>query len=276
MPARYEPAIVSFIDILGFRALLTARAPQEIRDIILSLRDITAPAEALITGLSTRSRVISRAYADSVSDATVRVRVFATKIGDGAFFLELLDLVFIQIQCVRAGVLVRAGLAIGDAHVGPDGRGPIFGPAMARAVDIETKEAVYPRIVVDEAAYQQFLADSRLHKFGNEPEEEVARINDLLRIGEDGTRFVDYLAAGERAFDKFSSYLAFLEQHAELVRSNLIEGHPGAVRRKYVWLGHYHNTVIGEICTDFATGQRSWEVDDPWSAACLTSLRVEL
>ena len=41
--AGYEPGIVTFIDILGFRAMLGSRPASEIHDIILSLREFTTP-----------------------------------------------------------------------------------------------------------------------------------------------------------------------------------------------------------------------------------------
>lgn len=49
------------------------------------------------------ARLLSRAFADSVSDAVVRVRVFDTQFNDGAFFHELLDLLHAQVECIGLG-----------------------------------------------------------------------------------------------------------------------------------------------------------------------------
>lgn len=275
----YEPAIVSFIDVLGFRALLASRSAGEIHDIILKLREFTAPLDEAPAHRMKDIRLMSQAFADSVSDAVVRVRVFDTQYSDGAFFNELLDLLHVQVQCVGSGVLIRAGVAIGDAHVGLDGKGPVFGPAMVRAVEIETSEAIFPRIVVDEAAYQAFLSDTRLHKDDHDVEEEAMYVDRLLRIGEDGTRYIDYLSASESEFDDFGAYLTFLEAHAELVRGNLV-GHPHAVHRKYVWLARYHNDVVQKLSIEFETDVRSVEAfqtaydTDP--IAYLDAMRIRL
>lgn len=257
--ASYESSIVSFIDVLGFRALLNSRSAAEIHDIILKLREFTTPDDTPPRRIKDM-RLMSHAFADSVSDAVVRVRPFDTQYSDGAFFQELHDLLLIQIQCIGSGVLVRAGVAIGDAHVGLDGKGPVFGPGMVRAYEIETSEAIFPRIVVDEAAYKRFLVDTRLHKEDHDPEEEARYVNGLLRIGEDGTRFIDYLAASEPEFDEFSGYLAFLDAHAELIRHNLDGGHRPPVYRKYVWLARYHNDVVQTLRREFESGLRSVEV----------------
>lgn len=253
--ANYEPSIVSFIDVLGFRALLKSRTAAEIHDILLKLREFTTPDETPARRMKD-IRLMSRAFADSVSDAVVRVRVFDTQYSDGAFFHELLDLLHIQIQCVGSGVLIRAGVTIGDAHVGLNGKGPVFGPAMVRAFEIEDVEAIFPRIVVDEAAYQRFLIDTRLHKEGHTVEEEVRYVDRLLRIDEDGRRFVDYLAASETEFDDFRGYAAFLNAHAELVRDNLRHSHPPAIHNKYVWLARYHNDVVRTVRGHFESGGR--------------------
>ncbi|AGB73105.1 MULTISPECIES: hypothetical protein [Rhizobium] len=277
--SNYEPAIASFIDVLGFQALLNSRTPAEIHNIILDLREFSTPDELPARRMKD-VRLSSRAFAESVSDAVVRVRVFDTQYADGALFNELLDLLHIQIQCINSGVLIRAGVAIGDVHVGLNGKGPIFGPAMVRAYQIESEEARYPRIVIDEAAYRLFLADSRLHNENHDPEEEAGYVNGLLRVGEDGTRYIDYLTAGEGEFDDFANYLQFMERHADLLRRNLGTTHRPNVHRKYVWLARYHNDVLEKMRVEFENGQRSLQsfqaIYSRDALACLDALVVEL
>ncbi|MBV5258997.1 hypothetical protein FLX56_11290 [Synechococcus moorigangaii CMS01] len=262
----YEPCIVSFIDVLGFRDLLANRHAHDIRDVLLQLREFTAPSKGFGTFNKKDARLFSRAFVDSVSDAVVRVRVFKTEHSDGAFFLELLDLLHAQIQCVGNGVVVRGGVAIGDAHVGPKGKGPVFGPAMVRAYEIESSEAVYPRIVVEEAAYQCLLTDARLRKEDHSLEEEVSYVDRFLRLDADGKRYIDYLGASESEFDDLVGYFDFLEQHANLI-SGKLAATTGQVRAKFEWLTRYHNSVVGEILAEFDTGRRSVEgFDAEWMA----------
>lgn len=254
----YEPSIVSFIDVLGFRDLLATRHAHDIRDIMLQLRKFTTPDEVEKPRRMKDARLFSRAFADSVSDAVVRVRVYDTQYRDGAFFHELLDLLHVQIQCVGNGVVIRAGVAIGDAHVGLDGKGPVFGPAMVRAYEIEAHEAVHPRIVVDQAAYDAFLTDTRLRKEDHSIEMEADYVGKLLRVDQDGVRFIDYLAGGESEFDHPGSYFEFLDEHTQLVRKKLAAT-TGSVRAKFEWLAGYHNSVVGKILDEFVSGERSTE-----------------
>ena len=93
----YEPCIVSFIDVLGFRDLLATRHAHDIRDIMLRLRKFTTSDEVEKPRRMKDARLYSQPIADWVSDAVVRVRVYDTQYRDGAFFHELLDLLHAQI-----------------------------------------------------------------------------------------------------------------------------------------------------------------------------------
>lgn len=123
----------------------------------------------------------------------------------------------------KSGVFIRAGVAIGN--VGLDGSGPAFGPAMVRAYEIESVETIYPRIVVDDAAYEEFLSDVRLRNENDDLKEEADCVNGLLRTGDDETRFTDYLFASENEFDAFEDYIFFFGRHAALIRKNLAAPH---------------------------------------------------
>lgn len=252
----YEPCIVSFIDVLGFRDLLATRHAHDIRDIMLRLREFTMPDKAKAPRRMKDARLFSQPFSESVSDAVVRVRVFETQYHDGAFFHELLDLLHAQVRCVGSGVVIRAGVTIGDAHTGIDGSGPVFGPAMVRAYEIESNEAVQPRIVIDESAYQSFLTDTRLHKEDHSAEEEIGYVNNLLRTDIDGTRFIDYLSASESEFDHPGEYFEFLDDHAALIRDKLATT-DGKVRAKFEWLASYHNEIVEQVIDEFSSGARS-------------------
>ncbi len=240
----YESCIVTFIDILGFRFLINTRPSKEIVEIIEKLRDFTKPPPAHIPTSSDEMGLYSEAFSEAVSDAIVRARTYETQFGDGAFFRELNDLLIAQMQCIYAGVLIRGGLTVGNIHLGPNSVGPIFGPAMVRAFEIESQEAIYPRIVIDDAAYEEFLNNESLRLHDHSIDEEKSYVDKLLRKGEDGTLFIDYLVGARRNVDRPPQYIQFLEQHANLIRHGLRAFSAGSVRKKYLWLAHYHNSVI--------------------------------
>jgi hypothetical protein len=241
---KYEACIVTFIDILGFRTLVTDRSAADVHRTIKALERFTKPHDSAIgpedTGL------ISQAYAQSVSDAVVRIRPYQTRYRDGALIREIIDLLHAQMELVNLGVLIRAGVTIGDACVPAKGDGPVFGPAMVRAYEIESQEAIYPRIVIDDDALKQHALDPLLRSDSNSLADEQKMLGQLLAVGDDGTRYIDYLAA-EGEFDYPELYLEFLQTHAKLIRTGRSDNTNRSVRRKYDWLAVYHNKRVDGI-----------------------------
>jgi hypothetical protein len=243
----YEPCIVTFIDVLGFQSLLNSRSAAEIHRIIKSLQHFTRPVdEGEINRSKSKTRLVSQAYAESVSDAIVRVRPYKTEYQDGALVYELLDLLHAQMELVNSGVLIRAGTTVGNAYVGPKGEGPIFGPGMVRAYRIESEEAIYPRILIDSHALEQHKLDKHLRS-DNLPRYEFKVLRELLATGSDGERFIDYLGAAAGECDDAGSYFTFLQTHANLVRKGLKEAANARIERKYVWLRRYHNKNVKSL-----------------------------
>jgi hypothetical protein len=244
--AQYERCVVTFIDVLGFRELVNNKSADEVLKVITTLERFSKPEDEPAFTKMKYARLQSEAFANSISDAILRVRPYDTQARDGAFFYELHDLLFIQVQMIESGILIRAGVSVGDAHVGLVGQGPVFGPAMIRAYEIESGEAIYPRIVVDEEAYLSFLNDPQLRSDTNTFKDELKFVDDLLAIGEDGTRFIDYLRAIRHEIEDVGSYLEFLEHHAKLIEKGQQEK-DRRVRRKYEWMARYHNSVVDEL-----------------------------
>lgn len=246
----YERCIVTFIDILGYRELLRTRQSWEIRDALDALRRFTrgdGDDEKRLRP-SDEFRLYSQAFSESVSDAVVRVRTIETQSLDGPFLYELLDLVHAQVECVNRGMLIRGGLAIGPVHVGIDGKGPIFGEAMVRAYEIEQSEAVYPRIMIDDAAMAEFLQDPTLWQHGQFDENDAEMAGRYIAVSEDGSYFLDYLNAADAGeFDEGEiGRFAFLRRHRDVVESALASA-TGKARRKLMWLAHYHNRFIAAL-----------------------------
>ena len=207
-----------------------------------------------------------------MSDAVVRVRTIETQSQDGPFLYELLNLMHAQIECLNRGILIRGGLTIGDVHVGFDGSGPVFGPAMVRAYEIEQTEAVYPRVAIDEAAIEAFLSDRFLWQEGQFDENDFEMARRYIAVGEDGSYFLDYLAAADTGeFDDGDiGRFSFLTRHREFIESEL-RSVTGRERRKLIWLANYHNRFVAELRTRYDNTDASGEF-----AALLGATTAEL
>ncbi|WP_342657298.1 hypothetical protein NPJ82_10310 [Sphingomonas sp. NY01] len=261
-PSGYERAIVTFIDILGFRHLLASRDAGQILEVLNLLRNYTRGDghEEPISNRLEELRLYSQSFSESVSDAVVRVRTTETQSRDGPFLYEMLNLMHAQIECLNRGILIRGGLTIGQVHVGLDGSGPVFGPAMVRAYEIEQSEAVYPRITIDEAAVEAFLNDPSLWQEEQFDGNDLEMARRYIAVGEDGSYFLDYLAAADAGeFDDGEiGRFSFLERHRELIETEL-RSVTGKERRKLIWLANYHNRFVAELRTRYDMSDASGE-----------------
>ena len=252
----YEQCIVSFIDVLGFRSLVDKKTASQLYRIMSRLKDATRPLE-----LESKEQMkvlydtgaINPTYCQSMSDAIVRVAAFDRKpnpeIGfrpnTDALYFELEDLVVAQMSLIEQGILVRGGVSIGEVFVDRSGGGLVFGPALIKAYDIEREEATFPRLVIDDALLEEFRRNPKLTQYGAD-EEATKELFSLLRTGEDGVVYVDYLGAGHLYSKSVEEYLAFLNIHKVLVENEL-RNSEGRIRRKFIWLKRYHNDVVDSL-----------------------------
>lgn len=246
----FERCVVTFIDILGYRHLLKTRRAEDIVKIVKNLREFTNSDYGSDEPPNDPDefRLYTQAFSEAVSDAVVRVRTVDTQSKDGPFVYELIDLMHAILECVNQGIFIRGGMTIGPVHIGRDGEGPIFGNAMVRAYEIETNEAIYPRIMIDDAALVAYTSDKSLWQEGEFGQYEANLALPFLGISEDGSYFLDYLrAAGPGEFDDgVTGHFAFLQRHCSLIIENL-KTTDAKVRRKFVWLANYHNRSIIDL-----------------------------
>tara|TARA_R110001599_G_scaffold71187_2_gene198730 strand:- start:317 stop:1249 length:933 start_codon:yes stop_codon:yes gene_type:complete len=255
----FETGIVTFLDILGYREILRTRDTSDIVEIVGKLREFGKGDgdEVNPPRRMKEARLYSQAFSESVSDAIVRVRTVETQQRTGAFVFELIDLTHAMIECVASGILLRGGMTIGPVHIGLDGKGPIFGEAMVRAYEIEEREAIYPRIMIDEALVDAYLHDPFLWQDGAFDAYEARSTINYIAMSDDGSYFLDYLrAAGPGEFDDgVAGQFEFLRRHKSLIVKGL-DIETLSVRRKYVWLASYHNRFVEQLASRY-------DLDDP-------------
>lgn len=242
---RYEHCIVAYLDILGFASLVERLPANEISGIIDQFHTFNRTDDVPATRMQ-EMRLNPRLFVFQISDAVVRTTTLENETNDGAMFWELWSLALVQIELISAGVLVRGGVSVGEVNVGLNGDGPIFGPAMIRAFRIESEEAIYPRIVVDDEAIEAALRIERnLDEPLDIPDEVRTQIRSLLATGEDGTLYIDYLRAVQP--DSTIDLNSVLISHKNLIESGLTEHASPRIRRKFQWLAHYHDSFVAEF-----------------------------
>lgn len=238
----YRLAIVTFIDILGFRDLVATSTAETINKKLDRLNYFNMPA---FMGNRNEDEYDPRIF--SFSDSIVRVRIVDSEANMqqpmGLPFLELLDLARIQGELVQEELLIRGGVSYG--RVFSEGN-RVFGPALVAAYELESKFALYPRIVVDPTLLKEIKKNTFL-RF-NPGDWDLQEIRKLVSQGDDGLWFVDYARAIESELDEPEMYPIFLKAHKQLILKNARKVTSLSKElSKYLWLASYHNQVVSEM-----------------------------
>lgn len=193
------------------------------------------------------ARLYSQVHTEIVSDAIVRARTIETQQKSGPLVWELLELLNIQIECIGRGILIRGATTIGHMHLGINFEGPVFGPALIEAYEMEDSEVIYPSIAIHEDILERHRTNDWLWRDGHSYEHETETLNKILCQDGSGFHFIDYLRAslGE-VDDEYAGWLTFLGINRDLVEEGLDTYQSGPIRRKFTWLKSYHNSVIDE------------------------------
>jgi hypothetical protein len=224
---QYTNAIVSYLDILGFRELINSKSAGEISQILRVLAESVEPHP------STEPLKI---HFIKFSDTVIRITPLS-RLSVAYLILELKSLVYAQMALIPHGVTVRGAVTIGEIV---QSWGVAYGPAIVRAYDLERIEGGPPRIVIDKDAFTRLDPPVDIGKF----ESGLPGI-----VGKDGsTLFLDYLSALESALNvPEQEYSVFLTLHRDFIRANLVRyANEPKIRSKYEWLSRYHGRTLEE------------------------------
>jgi hypothetical protein len=228
----YEERIVAFIDVLGFAELVeTSEIDPVARTRIEKLIATDQLFERFLKNM--RPLVDAAFFSDSfVLSARAESAIYLFREA-GYLCRHLLTLGF-----VFRGAIVAGSLHHQDRT--------IVGPAFVKAYRLERDVAIYPRVIIDDSAFEYWneeLTDGSAH----------AHLVSLTKIGDDGQRFFDIFDPQWTVFIPWTH----LEPSGEVIPAapvdylNAVRGHiqngivahrsNGRVRAKYAWLASEFN-----------------------------------
>lgn len=154
-----ERAVVTFIDILGFKNLVEKMSDNEMSEILSIFHKYNTenPLDRYtFNNCMSTEKLAFNIKTIFFSDSVVRIRYAFDwdkgVLSDGHYMYilenELLLLADIQSELLKKGILIRGGTTIGDILYDEE-TNQLFGKAMNRAYELESKIANYPRIVID-------------------------------------------------------------------------------------------------------------------------------
>lgn len=225
---KYEECIVAFVDILGFSSMISkseinSDEYERIKHALDTIQLVKKRADNVVAKVTTFSDSIVLSYPIT---------------GRDPLFYILIDLVHLQLDLLQQGILVRGGIAKGKVrHV----QEMVFGPAMVAAYDLESKYAVYPRIIVEKEVVDWEKDNYRKQLYGSNSD--INDLEDLLKRDEyNDVYYIDILRQRQEV-DYFDDFIAMLHK----VHSTIMDGlnnNSKTVVMKYIWLKNYFNDVI--------------------------------
>ena len=246
----YKLTLTTFFDILGFRAIVENMDPSLIHDILESMRKESMPD----SGLQEMLEINAIAFSDSIVRSAHLLSESNLRHPSGLLFFELLNLAFVQSQLVYdKGVFLRGAITTERLFLQD---GIVFGPALVRAYQLESSAAIYPRILVDDAAMEAFeqlpeILGVRHHDYPTG----LNHVKSLTCVDFDGQRFVDYLASADNEFSQDYEILDVFDKHFERVSAAAKEAQDTpSVLSKYHWVASYHNSVVARYSDEFFNG----------------------
>lgn len=233
----YCEAVITFIDILGFKEIIKKSKAEDVLNILKKVRSFSGFDDEWSEN-DCLPKVIQ------FSDSIIRIRPLNSEFRYGVLFHELNDLVLMQGGLAENKILVRGGVTIGNVHFDATN---VFGDGFVRAYELESNFAIYPRIIVDPSLISMAKIDARLLSDNNSFEDEMRFINSQLHLGSDGIYSIDYLGAYPREFDD-REYIPNFFSNIKMEILSRINGNCdfSSINAKYMWLANYYNQSVSQ------------------------------
>jgi len=224
----YEDRIVCFLDILGFADHVRATIRQNGSEDEDSIKDIASAFEIIRYLLDIdkpeerKGREVTQ-FSDSV--------VISFPINEeSVVFYALLEILWVQLNLVLFGMLCRGAVSKGKLiHT----EKMLYGPALIDAYRLESKAALYPRVILDESIVEVGISAHAQHHL---EEHERESIMGLLHRDSDGMYYIDYITRAQSELDDPEwDYPDYLRKLGTMISDGL-RSHDPSIRIKYLWM----------------------------------------
>lgn len=252
MTTEYTTALVSFVDILGFKALIETESAESILGILHGKAAFGLERQSMRRGgfLGGNPKTFN------FSDLIVNVDEITKDYESDGSVVHLVHnhfrrIGFVQWKLACEGIFVRGGVTLGQIYT--EGA-TVFGPALIRAYELESQTAKWPIIAIDKQALEEFDRQFALYFARRAHEEHLDEATwfTALRhmiygqfIGQtpEGTYFVDYLACMLYEDSATGDYECHLAEHKEAVA----RAYAKYKHYKYGFVARYHNQTCKEL-----------------------------
>lgn len=247
--AIYEKRILAFLDILGFSTMVEdSKVDTSIRRKIKNATEIIRSE----TDYEYEEKKVST-FSDS---AVISYRIKS----QSSLFYLLIDIIHLQLKLGALGIMIRGGIAVGDCY--HDGK-IVFGPAMNEAYRLESKVALWPRVVIKKETLNIGIAES-LDPNPYAMKYDIPDIMSCLKrddYNEESNNpelyFVDFLRQPQELIDFGDEYFEWLRDFRVAIveglnryssknedNTELSKADAEKIFKKYRWIMNYWNSVV--------------------------------
>lgn len=236
---KYQDRVILFIDLLGFKNAVNGSVYSDelFAKVMRAVNSLYKAKGDNYNGSmkGTEIGVEISTFSDSL--------VISKDIYEPGSFYYLLNMAYFAIiEIVASGFVARGAITVEKLY---HDEKVIFGPAINDAYVLESKCAIYPRVIVQKDVVEKMLLKDHF----NEIEEERRWYEKLLKEDEDGLLFVDFLTPNHQ-FDDFEAYCWLLGQTKKIIQEGLNSNIDESVKQKYIWLKTYFNKTLELLDAD--------------------------
>lgn len=167
-------------------------------------------------------------------------------------FFTLLEVKWLIMRLLSHRVLCRGAVTLGKIiHTNEY----IFGPALVEAYTLESRAALYPRVILGRNIVEAGAAFKANH---HTSEQELKYVESLLERDSDGMYYVDYFYKAQSELnDPDYDFPAYIQSLGEIIRKGLaISSHQSKadLRVKYSWMCQRYNEMVENVVSKEAIG----------------------
>jgi hypothetical protein len=239
MDYSYENRIVIFIDILGFKSIISNTVATDGSGLDEKIKELIESLNLIRDSLKHNSD-------NGIQDETRKITHFSDSIiisfredQEGEVYNTLYTIQKLLVLLISKRILCRGAISYGkmihtDQYV--------FGPALNKAYETETKAALYPRIILDKSIINIGV---KYHYINNTSFEEGIAIKHLLQRDSDDMYYIDYFLNPEPALINLTDLGPYIENLRDFIKSGLNIDHPD-IRIKYNWMKNKFNAMVNK------------------------------
>lgn len=254
---QYDDRLVAFLDVLNFRGMINDTVDRKGNENVIRIQAIYDAYEIIKTNWDDVGHNSDDSKRITIFSDTIVVSVRAKD--KSAIFRTLLEIKHLIMALIWRGILVRGAIVRGKLIHETE---KVFGPALIEAYTLESKAALYPRIILDRELVELAGEVSATH---HSALDEIRYVESLLGKDSDGMYYIDYFSTVEGELDDpeygFPSYINAL---GEIIRKGLMGSvHPlnADVRVKYFWMRERFNRMVDDVKARVRS--RDWEFEEP-------------